>query len=246
MWHIYQLFLRAARPGSSVFQVAHSRHLSPPQMERGEVEESLQGNSLPLAGGFWHWRNHTPTGAGCSTCNNKPSLNSLLWQIAFHLLKWAWHWWFFLIRGKPLEKHYLVKGVLIRVLVRKKSKTGSAKHYEETGCYHAREQNSDSNRRGTVENNASLGCVIKNTCKWWRNKTLGQLTLLPVEVLFVHVGSVNNLMCNGLICLLVCATNGHRLVPRNLATKSPNRQGRAWDLEGVGHFWSSDLPSSLT
>lgn len=51
---LYQVFLLAVRPLSSVFRVAHSLLPSPPQMERGEAAESLQGSSPPRAGGFWH------------------------------------------------------------------------------------------------------------------------------------------------------------------------------------------------
>lgn len=64
---LYQVFLLAVRPLSSVFRVAHSLRPSPPQMERDGAAESLPGSSPPRAGGFWHWHNHTPTGAGCST-----------------------------------------------------------------------------------------------------------------------------------------------------------------------------------
>lgn len=47
---------------------------------------------------------------------------------------------------------------------------------------------------------------------------------LPVDILFVDVGPVNNLMRDGLICHLVCATNANRLVPGHLTTKAPGRQ----------------------
>lgn len=47
---------------------------------------------------------------------------------------------------------------------------------------------------------------------------------LPVDILFLDIGSVNNLMCDGLISHLVCATNANRLVPGHHATKTPGRQ----------------------
>lgn len=68
---LYQVSLLAVEPGSSVFLVAHSLPLSPPRRERGGEAASLQGNSPPLAGGFWHSHSRTPTGAGCSTYNTR-------------------------------------------------------------------------------------------------------------------------------------------------------------------------------
>lgn len=57
----HQVFLLVVKPWSSVFQVARSRLPSPPQMEIGEGEASLQWSSLQLAGAFWHWYSHKPT-----------------------------------------------------------------------------------------------------------------------------------------------------------------------------------------
>lgn len=47
---------------------------------------------------------------------------------------------------------------------------------------------------------------------------------LPVDILFVNTGPVNNVMGDGLICHFVCATNAHRLVPGYLTSKTPERQ----------------------
>lgn len=47
---------------------------------------------------------------------------------------------------------------------------------------------------------------------------------LPVDILFANTGPVNNLMGDGLICHIVCATNAHRLVPGYLTSKTPERQ----------------------
>lgn len=54
--------------------------------------------------------------------------------------------------------------------------------------------------------------------------TRSENTKLPVHVLFVDVGPVNNLMCDGFICLLVCATDANRLVPGHLSAKTPATQ----------------------
>lgn len=44
---------------------------------------------------------------------------------------------------------------------------------------------------------------------------------VPVDVLLVYVGSVNNLMSDGLIRHIVCGTDANRLVPGDLCTETP-------------------------
>lgn len=59
---------------------------------------------------------------------------------------------------------------------------------------------------------------------------------LPVDILFVDVGSVNNLMRDGLILHLVCAADANRLVPGHLATKAPgSQQQHTKDRKGALH-----------
>lgn len=73
---VSHMFLLVVKPWSLVFLGAHSLPLSPPRRERGGGAESLQGSSPPQAGAFWHWHNHTPTVAGCSTWSPKIKWNS--------------------------------------------------------------------------------------------------------------------------------------------------------------------------
>lgn len=47
---------------------------------------------------------------------------------------------------------------------------------------------------------------------------------LPVDVLFVDVGSVNNVVCDGFIRHIVCAANANRLVPGHFTSKTPGMQ----------------------
>lgn len=58
----------------------------------------------------------------------------------------------------------------------------------------------------------------------FRHFKVKKKNILPVDVLFVNVGSVNNLMRDGLICHIVCAADANRSVPGHLSTKTPERQ----------------------
>lgn len=53
------------------------------------------------------------------------------------------------------------------------------------------------------------------------NKYGFDIFILPVDILFVYVGSVNNMMRDGLICHIVCAPHANRLVPGHFTTKTP-------------------------